>query len=88
VRTTIRLGNDLLKRAKKRASEEERTLSSLVEEGLALVLARPVRKRRGRVALPVSPASGGVLPGVDLNRSPGLETLMDPVIPGRYGERR
>ena len=77
MRTTIRLRDDLLKRAKRRASEEERSFTSLVEEGVALVLARPVRKRRARVALPVSKASGGVLPGVDLNRSSDLEGSME-----------
>jgi hypothetical protein len=76
MRTTVRLRPDLLKRAKRRAGEEERTLTSLIEEGLALILGRPVKRRRGRVAVPVSRASGGVQPGVDLNRSTDLEGLM------------
>ena len=77
MRTTIRLRDDLLKRAKKRAAEEKRTLTSLVEEGVALVLSGP-RKRRGpRIVLPVSRASGGVLPGVDLNRAADLEAHME-----------
>jgi non-ribosomal peptide synthetase component F len=79
MRTTIRLRDDLLKRAKKRAAEEERTLTALVEEGVSLVLARPSRERRDRVALPVSRATGGVLPGVDLNRASELEGVMDEV---------
>jgi hypothetical protein len=41
MRTTIRLRDDLLKPAKKRAAEENRTLTSLVEEGVALVLSGP-----------------------------------------------
>jgi hypothetical protein len=77
MRTTIRLRDDLLKRAKRRASEENRTLTSLIEEGVAVVLARPSKRRRGHVALPVSRASGGVLPGVDLNHTADLEALMD-----------
>jgi hypothetical protein len=76
MRTTIRLRDDLLKRAKKRAAEERRTLTSVVEEGVVLVLTRPA-KRRGRTRLPVSRASGGVLPGVDLNRSADLEASME-----------
>jgi len=76
MRTTIRLRDDLLKRAKRRAAAEHRTLTSLVEEGVALVLAGP-RKNRERVDLPISRASGGVLPGVDLNRSSDLEALME-----------
>ena len=77
MRTTIRLRDDLLKRAKKRAAEERRTLTSVVEEGVALVLTRPARKSRGRTQVPVSRAAGGVLPGVDLNRSTDLEASME-----------
>jgi predicted DNA binding CopG/RHH family protein len=39
MRTTVRLRDDLLERAKKRAAEEGRTLTSLIEEGLTLALA-------------------------------------------------
>ncbi len=77
MRTTIRLRDELLERARKKAAEEGRTLTSLVEEGLAIVLAEANRSQRVRVRLPVSKASGGVLPGVDLNRSSALEDLMD-----------
>jgi hypothetical protein len=77
MRTTIRIRDDLLKRAKKRAAEEGRTLTSLVEDGLTLILSKPTTSRRKRVVLPVSKASGGVLPGVDLNRSSDLEEVMN-----------
>jgi len=77
MRTTIRIKDDLLKRAKKRAAEEGRTLTSLIEEALALAVAKPKASRRGRVELPVSKASGGVLPGIDLNRSGDLEEVMN-----------
>jgi hypothetical protein len=77
MRTTIRIHDDLLKRAKKRAAEEGRTLTSLIEEGLTFILAEPKAKRRERVRLPVSKATGGVLPGVDLNRSSDLEEVMN-----------
>lgn len=76
MRTTIRLSDDLLRRARKKAAEEGRTLTSLVEEGLNAILldAKPVR--RTRVKLPVSEATGATLPGVDLNRSSDLEDRM------------
>jgi hypothetical protein len=77
MRTTVRLRDDLLRRARKRAAEEHRTLTSLLEEGVSLVLARPRTGPRERVVLPVSRARGGVLPGVDLNRSADLETRME-----------
>ncbi len=77
MRTTIRINENLLKRAKKVAADEGRTLTSLVEDGLALILAKPKAKRRERVELPVSKATGGVIPGVDLNRSSDLEEVMN-----------
>jgi hypothetical protein len=77
MRTTVRIKDDLLQRAKKRAAKEGRTLTSLIEEGLAVVLTKPKADRRNRVDLPVSRASGGVLPGVDLNRSVDLEEVMN-----------
>ena len=77
MRTTVRVRDDLLKRARKRAAEDGRTLTSLIEEGLTLVLAEPKASRRKHVNLPVSAASGGVLPGVDLNRSSALEEIME-----------
>jgi hypothetical protein len=77
MRTTVRIKDDLLRRAKKRAADEGRTLTSLIEDGLALVLTKSKGNRRKRIQLPVSKASGGVLPGVDLNRSADLEEIMD-----------
>jgi hypothetical protein len=77
MRTTIRIDDNLLQRAKKRAADEGRTLTSLIEDALALVVAKPKASRRGRVELPVSKASGGVLPGIDLNRSSDLEEAMN-----------
>jgi hypothetical protein len=77
MRTTIRINDDLLRRAKKRAADEGRTLTSLVEDGLMLILSRTKASRRKRVELPVSRARGGVRPGVDLNRSSDLEEVMN-----------
>ena len=77
MRTAIRINDDLLKRAKKQAADEGRTLTSLVEEGLALILSKPKTSRRKRVELPVSKATGGTLPGIDLNRSGDLEEVMN-----------
>jgi predicted transcriptional regulator len=77
MRTTIRLSDDLLRRARKKAAEEGRTLTSLIEEGLKGFLIDSKPARRTRVKLPVSKASGGTLPGVDLNRSSDLEDRME-----------
>ena len=77
MRTTIRINDDLLKRAKKQAVDEGRTLTSLDEDGLALILSKPKTSRRKRVELPVSKATGGIFPGIDLNRSSDLEEVMN-----------
>ena len=58
-------------------TDEGGTLTSLIEEGLTLILSPSKGDRRKRVQLPISKASGGVLPGVDLNRSGELEEVMD-----------
>ena len=77
MRTSVRINDDLLRRAKKRAADQGRTLTSLIEDGLALILLEPKGTRPERVELPVSRASGGVLPGVDLNRSDDLDEVMN-----------
>ncbi|HZR64677.1 MAG TPA: hypothetical protein VFA85_05970 [Terriglobales bacterium] len=78
MRTTVRLSEELLRKAKKRAAEKGQTLTSLIEEGLQFVLANPARlPRRARVQVPISKASGGVMPGVDLNRASDLEDRMN-----------
>jgi hypothetical protein len=76
MRTTVRIKDDLLQRAKKHAAYKGRTLTSLIEEGLSLILTRPRTNPKMKVKLPISRASGGVLPGVDLNRSGDLEEIM------------
>ena len=73
MRTTVRLDDALLERVKREAARRGETLSSLIEQGLCLVLAGPTRKRQAhRVRLPVCRAGGGTLPGVDLTDSAAL----------------
>jgi len=63
----------LLERARQEAGRRGVTLTSLIEQGLELVLRKPM-KRGGctAVSLPECRAGGGVLPGVDLNDSAAL----------------
>ena len=77
MRNTIRLSDDLIRKARNKATEEGRTLTSLVEEGLKMILAESEQLAHKRVRLPISKASGGTLPGVDLNRSSDLLDRMD-----------
>jgi hypothetical protein len=51
-RTTLVLNGGLYARLKKRAAEEGRTLSDVVERALRLGLETLASRRRGRVALP------------------------------------
>jgi hypothetical protein len=56
-------------------------LTALIEHGLGLALRRPLRPpEQKRIVLPVSSATGGTLPGVDLNRSADLLDRMDEVV--------
>jgi hypothetical protein len=77
-RTTVRLPDQLLRRAKRKAAAEGRTLTSLIEEGLRRVLYEPrSAEGRKRLPLPVSSATGGLMPGIDLDSSASLQELED-----------
>jgi hypothetical protein len=77
-RTTVRLPGDLLARAKRKAAAERRTLTSLIEEGLRLVVSSGRRTtKRGRGRLPLSTATGGPLPGIDISDSAALQEMED-----------
>ena len=78
MRTTVRLDDVLLERARQEADRRGVTLTSLIEQGLQLVLRRPARKSaRPTVVLPECRAGGGTLPGVDLDDSASLLDRMD-----------
>jgi hypothetical protein len=69
MRTTVRLPEDLLRRAKRKAAAEDRTLTSLIEEGLRTVVDEKLKPAKGKRVLPrISKATGGLMPGVDLTR--------------------
>jgi len=78
VRTTVRLDEGLLRDAKAEASRRGETVTALIERGLRLVLAAGRgRKRRARISVPVSRATGGTHPGVDLNDSSAVLDRLD-----------
>jgi hypothetical protein len=85
LRTTIRLEESLLERVKAEAARQNKTLTSLVEEGLYMVLKeaqKPVRRKK--VVLPVSKCTGGTWPGVDISNSAELLDIMEGYLdPGR-----
>ena len=78
MRTTVRLDEALLERARQEAAKRKTTLTSLIEQGLELVLRRPMKAAaRQPVMLPECHAVGGTLPGIDLNDSASLLDRMD-----------
>lgn len=86
-RTTVRLPQELLKRAKRKAAAEGRTLTSLIADGLQLVIADTPRPTRAKRALPpVSNATGGLVPGIELTDFSAIEE-MDDVERGRRMKR-
>ena len=77
MRTTIRLRDELLMRAKQKAARDGRSLTSLIEEGLLSVLAKSEGANARRKRLPVSNKRGGVFEGVDINKSAFIEDHLD-----------
>jgi hypothetical protein len=66
-RTTVRLPEELLDRARRKAAAEGRTLTSLIEDGLRVIVSENRRTDKEKPAMPrVSKAGGGLMPGIDL----------------------
>ena len=77
-RTTVRLPEDLLKRAKRKAAAEGRTLTSLIADGLRLVIAENRKVTKPNRLMPrISKATGGSMPGLDLGDLPALQEMDD-----------
>ena len=75
MRTTIRLDDNLLTRAKRAALEQGTTLTAVIEDALRRALAPGVGSAREDVTLP-SFRGDGLQPGVDLDDSASLLDLM------------
>jgi hypothetical protein len=77
-RTTVRLPESLVRRAKARAAAEGRTLTSLIEEGLRRIVNESGRpEKKPRVFPRVSSARGGLMAGIDLDDSASLQRMDD-----------
>jgi predicted transcriptional regulator len=76
MRTTIRLDDDLLVRAKRAAVERGTTLTALIEDALRRALAPDVPEARPPLALPTF-RGDGLQPGVDLDDTASLLDLME-----------
>jgi hypothetical protein len=77
-RTTVRLPKELLTRAKRKAAAEGRTLTSLIEDGLRLVVGGKRKGPEGKRVLPrFSSESGPPFPGIDISNSAALQEMED-----------
>jgi len=77
-RTTVRLPEELLTRAKRKAAAEGRTLTALIEEGLRHVVAEKRKDVRSKRVLPrISTATGGPMPGIDISDGSALQEMDD-----------
>jgi hypothetical protein len=77
-RTTVRLPEDLLHRAKRKAAAEGRTLTSLIEDGLRLIVTEKQKIPKTKRALPrISKATGGAMPGIEFTDSAMLQEIDD-----------
>ncbi|MBN8995759.1 MAG: hypothetical protein J0H63_10680 [Rhizobiales bacterium] len=75
-RTTVRLPEDLIRRAKIKAAAEGRTLTSLIEDGLRLVVTdKPAQQKPKIGPIPVSEAKGWLRPGLTLRDVEEMEDL-------------
>lgn len=76
MRTTIRLDENLLARAKAHAANTRRSLNELIEESLRAQLSAEQKKRAPAGSLPTFKGRGP-LPGVDINDSANLIERME-----------
>ena len=77
MRTTIRINDQLLAEAKKRAADRRTTLTALIEDSLRESLARSSPPRAQKVFRIKPFGRGGLRPGVDLDDSASLLDRME-----------
>ncbi len=77
MRTTVRLPDDLMRAAKRRAVDTGRTLTDVIADALRAELSRRAEAHPvSAVELPTFGA-GGILPGVDLDDTAAMLELME-----------
>ncbi len=76
MRTTIRLNEELLAEAKQYAAKNRRTLTSVIEDSLRLMLSKAQSTQQAYIE-PIVDDGNGLQAGVDLSNNAGLRELMD-----------
>jgi len=75
-----------MRRAKRKAADEGRSLTALIEDGLRRVLDDRASANKAKRVMPrVSTATGGLMPGIDLNDSAALQEMDDIEMMRRLG---
>jgi hypothetical protein len=78
MRTTVRLPDELMRRARQHAMATGRTLTKLIEDAIRAELSRSPQAREDSVPYVVEPVDGsGLQPGVDLDDSAALLDIME-----------
>lgn len=77
MRTTIRIDEKLLERAKKEAIRQKKSLTAVIEDALRESLARQREAGQRKTVRLVTCSGKGLLPGVDLDDSAALLELME-----------
>ena len=76
-RTTVRLPEELIRRAKRKAAAQGRTLTALIEDGVRRVLNEREPPPKKRILPRVSTATGGPAPGIEISNSAALQEMDD-----------
>jgi hypothetical protein len=76
MRTTINIDERLLELAKRRATETNRTLASIMEDALRVALEARATDLQGPASMPTS-GSGGLQPGANLDNNASLLARME-----------
>lgn len=75
MRTTVNVDDQLLAKAKEMAAGNRRSLGSVIDDALRILLAERAPENRPEVDLPTYGGSG-LQPGVDLDDKDALATLL------------
>ena len=72
----MRVPKDLLNRARRKASAENRTLTSRIEDGLCIVVGENRKAEKQNPVMPrVSKVGGRLMPGIDLTKALEIDDL-------------
>ncbi len=77
MRTTIRLNDQLLAEAKAYAAEQQRSLTSVIEDALRLLLAAKDKTPEEKPFKLVTFRGNGLQPGVNIDNNAALRDIMD-----------